>query len=260
MEFFTQVWAAAAKVPSNPPTDFLWKEQYKFGAGPECTTILCKPSGQALAWYTPAHWNARLRLAWQELEPEEEIQENIQPATLIDQRDQEEAKSQQEADGTELTLSEALSQAQVEPATSLMEDDPPILLKREKKTPVGLFPARSPWSQSTSSPTHSDYSLSRPLSMGNDGSSFCRDARSQSIRPDTAIGTSRYKKTNLLGKSSGPRAKSSTRPTRSTGPNLGGVMYLSPPSPFGSPLQRYYANTSYNIKLPSQASFTPTIL
>ena len=30
----------------QPPTDYVWKEQQKWGTGPECTTILCKPNGQ----------------------------------------------------------------------------------------------------------------------------------------------------------------------------------------------------------------------
>ena len=43
---FPQVWSASSLAQHNPPTDFLWKEQNKWGTGPECTTILCKPNGQ----------------------------------------------------------------------------------------------------------------------------------------------------------------------------------------------------------------------
>jgi len=39
----------------QPPSDYVWKEQLKWGTGPECTTILCKPNGQAIAWTTAAH-------------------------------------------------------------------------------------------------------------------------------------------------------------------------------------------------------------
>ena len=41
------VWSGTAD-PMNhqPPTDFVFKEQQKWGTGPECTTILCKPNGQ----------------------------------------------------------------------------------------------------------------------------------------------------------------------------------------------------------------------
>ncbi|XP_028397529.1 lamin-B2-like [Dendronephthya gigantea] len=48
------VWSAVSLVPHNPPSDFLWKDQHKWGTGPECTTILCKPNGQAVAWTTAA--------------------------------------------------------------------------------------------------------------------------------------------------------------------------------------------------------------
>ena len=41
-----QVWAASSNGKHEPPSDFLWSEQSKWGTGPECTTILCKPSGQ----------------------------------------------------------------------------------------------------------------------------------------------------------------------------------------------------------------------
>lgn len=30
----------------QPPTQFVWKEQERWGTGPECTTLLCKPNGQ----------------------------------------------------------------------------------------------------------------------------------------------------------------------------------------------------------------------
>ena len=41
------VWAGCND-PSvhSPPTDFLWTEKYRWGTGPEITTILCRPSGQ----------------------------------------------------------------------------------------------------------------------------------------------------------------------------------------------------------------------
>lgn len=49
------VWSSASLAKHNPPSDFLWKEQHKWGTGPECTTIFCKPSGQAMAWTTAAY-------------------------------------------------------------------------------------------------------------------------------------------------------------------------------------------------------------
>ncbi|XP_065070387.1 lamin-B1.S-like isoform X2 [Rhopilema esculentum] len=49
------VWSASSHAKHNPPSDFLWSEQAKWRSGPECTTILCKPSGQAVAWTTSAY-------------------------------------------------------------------------------------------------------------------------------------------------------------------------------------------------------------
>ena len=33
----------------------VWKEQLKWGTGPECTTVLSKPNGQAVSWTTGCH-------------------------------------------------------------------------------------------------------------------------------------------------------------------------------------------------------------
>ena len=45
------VWAGTADpIMHQPPTDFVFKEQLKWGTGPECTTILCKPNGQVRTW------------------------------------------------------------------------------------------------------------------------------------------------------------------------------------------------------------------
>jgi hypothetical protein len=43
---FSKVWAAASEGKHQPPSDFVWKEQVKFQSTPDCTTILCKPSGE----------------------------------------------------------------------------------------------------------------------------------------------------------------------------------------------------------------------
>ncbi|XP_009463397.1 PREDICTED: lamin tail domain-containing protein 1 [Nipponia nippon] len=53
------VWAADATVLHKPPSDFLWKDLERFRTSLDCATILCEPSGQAVAWYTPLYWNRR---------------------------------------------------------------------------------------------------------------------------------------------------------------------------------------------------------
>jgi len=51
------VWTECSGARHCPPTDYLWKEQLRWGTGPECVTILCRPSGQAVSWATaPNKW------------------------------------------------------------------------------------------------------------------------------------------------------------------------------------------------------------
>ncbi|ELU05588.1 hypothetical protein CAPTEDRAFT_107687 [Capitella teleta] len=41
------VWAGSNDpLLHQPPSDFIFKEQLKWGTGPECTSILCKPNNQ----------------------------------------------------------------------------------------------------------------------------------------------------------------------------------------------------------------------
>lgn len=49
------VWSRTDQVQEQPPFTFVWNEQEKFGTGPECTTILTKPNGQAISWTTGSH-------------------------------------------------------------------------------------------------------------------------------------------------------------------------------------------------------------
>lgn len=57
------IWAASCDndVFHEPPNNYIWDAQVKWGVGPEYTTILCKPNGQAIAWTNAAHrYNPRL--------------------------------------------------------------------------------------------------------------------------------------------------------------------------------------------------------
>ncbi|XP_053304699.1 lamin tail domain-containing protein 2 [Spea bombifrons] len=46
------VWASAAKVSHNPPTDLVWKGRVYFRSNPQCVTVLSRPNGQPVASYT----------------------------------------------------------------------------------------------------------------------------------------------------------------------------------------------------------------
>ena len=50
LESTMTIWSGSQDaIEHQPPKDWVWKEQHKWGTGPECTTILCKPNGQV-------HW------------------------------------------------------------------------------------------------------------------------------------------------------------------------------------------------------------
>ncbi|XP_032623165.1 lamin tail domain-containing protein 1 isoform X2 [Chelonoidis abingdonii] len=241
------VWTADAKVPHKPPSDFLWKEQVRFQTGPECTTILCEPNGQAVVWYTPIHCNRKQ--GWKEQEDDEYLKSS-KKSIIPSKMQREEWKKEPES-----VIIDTEQEGGVQGRT---EERGPVFIKREKKIPATLFPTQNSWCRSPASPTHPHFSLLRPLTMGNDGSSLCRQSRCQSAIPDPAPGTL-YAGTSR-GRNTATRSFNgkSRRLTRSAGPNLGGVMYIGSSAPTGSALQKYFLNSPYIFSLPTPTSFTPT--
>ncbi|TFK01798.1 transmembrane protein 81 [Platysternon megacephalum] len=228
------VWTADAEVPHKPPSDFLWKEQDRLKTGPECTTILCEPNGQAVAWYTPIHWNRKQ--GWKEQEDDEYLKSSKKPIIPTKmQRDEWEKEPESVIIDTE-------QEGAVQGRT---EESGPVFIKREKKIPATLFPTQNSWCRSPASPTHPHFSLLRPLTMGNDGSSLCRQSRCQSAKPDPAPGTLYAGTSRGRNTATGSFNGKSRRLTRSAGPNLGGVMYVGSPAPTGSALQKYFVNSPY---------------
>nr|XP_045366299.1 lamin tail domain-containing protein 1 isoform X3 [Camelus bactrianus] len=167
------VWSAASEAEHQPPSDFLWKEQNRFRTSPDCTTILCKPNGEAVAWYTPIHW----KQAWEKLETDIEFDRSSivsstfrrhmfhWPAapTTIEKQDQSKTGS---------------SKCQVEHVQAF--------LKREKEIPPTLFPNRSPWCHSPNVPAHPYCPLIDPHDTGMAGRSLDTQPRSQSAGPNPA--------------------------------------------------------------------------
>uniref|UniRef100_UPI00398F33A6 lamin tail domain-containing protein 1-like n=1 Tax=Pristiophorus japonicus TaxID=55135 RepID=UPI00398F33A6 len=157
------VWAAGAKVPHNPPKDFLWKECNKFGTGAECITILCKPNGQAIAWFTPAPGNSKLK---------DPCKDGKQFTTCDHQ-----------VSTNDCRVNLQLDKEKDQTTSNMCYFSPSVLSIKQK--PHFVHPSvRCPWGQSTAMTTHPDFSMLRTLSLGNDGSSLSRDSRSQSSRPD----------------------------------------------------------------------------
>ncbi|XP_060050525.1 lamin tail domain-containing protein 1 [Erinaceus europaeus] len=145
------VWAAASERRDNPPSDFLWKEQDKFCTSPNCATILCKPNGEAIAWYTPIHW----KQAWEKLETDIEFNRRsiVSPTT----------KKHMLPWPTAATTAFEDDQDHSKDNYSRHHSEPGhASLKREKGVPVMLFPSQSPWCRSPSVPAHPYCSLIDP--------------------------------------------------------------------------------------------------
>ncbi|XP_059880447.1 lamin tail domain-containing protein 1 [Delphinus delphis] len=168
------VWAAASEAKHQPPSDFLWKEQNRFRTSPNCTTILCKPNGEAVAWYTPIHW----KQAWEKLETDIECDRCslVSPtsrrhmfhwpaATTTTEEKQDQSKQD-------------ISKYQVERVQAS--------LTREKEIPPTLFPNRSPWCHSPHVSAHPYCSLIDPHNTYMTERSLDSQPRSQSAKPDLA--------------------------------------------------------------------------
>ncbi|XP_069619203.1 lamin tail domain-containing protein 1 isoform X2 [Ranitomeya imitator] len=240
------VWVSAAGFPHKPPTDFLWKEQNKFVTEPKCTTILCKPNGQAVAWFTPLREKTRKSLERCEIFRSEP---KIHSSEIINEPNEMEIEATNDRSRSPKSLHGYGKLEKV-----------PRLLRREKVPPVVLPATSSPWTQSTASPTHPDFNPGHLMSLGSDGSSLCPQSRSHTAKtaPSSDIQSAAQKNDKVPN--GYQRRKNFRGPIRSAGPNSRGVLYLGYSSPAGSTLQKYFANSSYNIRLASQVSLAPTIL
>ncbi|XP_066276663.1 prelamin-A/C-like isoform X2 [Branchiostoma lanceolatum] len=226
------VWAAvsASTARHNPPTDFLWKEQHKWGTGPECTTILCKANGQAIAWTTAAHRFAKSVPSYDSSDDEGE-------QNSTDQEKETQRFSSPFGDDTDRQNSRGHSGV-----TSREQPQVPFL-RREKESPPSLSPDKHPYGGHPGMATHPQYGDERALIMGNDNSSALRQSRTQNGRPDPVPGTL-YAGGARAG--SAPLRKyvpanaGTNRLTKSADP-----VHYGPPSPLTSPLQQRYAKSQY---------------
>ncbi|KAK7481494.1 hypothetical protein BaRGS_00027256 [Batillaria attramentaria] len=119
----------------NPPTDFVWKEQQKWGTGPECTTILCRANGQAVAWTTAAHRFTRDAFQDAASEPDEDITNRADEERQVDDA----------ADDESLT--------EINVNVNGARPDP-VYLRREKQPPPSLHPGKHPHGPTQSKVNH----------------------------------------------------------------------------------------------------------
>ncbi|XP_054844412.1 lamin tail domain-containing protein 1 [Eublepharis macularius] len=236
-----KVWSASSKMTHKPPIHFLWKNLDMFILGPQCTTILCDPSGQAVAWYTPIHRNRKPTL-----EGEDNLFNNLKQRSLPIHKPRGKWENR-----TCDTL-----QPTAPPSPAEKEKEPEFIIREEKTLPL-LYPVQSPWCRSPSSPTHPHYSLERYLFTGSDWSSTCRQTRSQSayLGPDPDVPCTGLSQGMKLAREN--CKGEGRRSTRSAGPNLGGVMSIGSATPISSALQKYFAHSSYHLRLLAHASPAP---
>ncbi|XP_045040197.2 lamin tail domain-containing protein 1 isoform X2 [Desmodus rotundus] len=161
------VWTAASRATHQPPSDFLWKEENNFSTSPDCTTILCKPNGEAIAWFTPIHW----KQAWEKLENDIEF-EGCSIASPASQRHMFHwPKATTTTQGKHDRSRKDILKCQIEPV--------PQFLKREKEVPPTLFPSHSPWCSSPNVPAHPYCPLIEPHNTSMAGCGFHRPRRPQ---------------------------------------------------------------------------------
>uniref|UniRef100_A0A8B9CVG4 LTD domain-containing protein n=1 Tax=Anser brachyrhynchus TaxID=132585 RepID=A0A8B9CVG4_9AVES len=218
-------------IQGQPVAEFCFPPETRMGANSTVT---------AVSWYTPLYWNGKQ--GWLTKEESGDF-ENVVVPTFSTAKQKEEWEEKQEFTVTDKEWKRADSEQTRKKGQSF--------IKREKKTFACLFPNQSAWCQSPDSPTHPHFSLVRPLTLGNDGSSLCRQSRCQSSRPDPVPGTlyagiSRRKDPSVP---SCERGQCRRRPTRSARPNFGGVMYVESLPLAGTALQKYFVTPSHSYML-----------
>lgn len=217
------VWAGSNDpILHQPPSDYVWKEQQKWGTGPECTTILCKPNGQAIAWTTAAHRFTKNAFE----EPSPASQQVVADDPLQDDPNIETDSL------TEMTV-------------NINEPKPDsVYLKREKQQPNVLTPQKHPHGTSPGKEIHPATSQPRPYTYGNDNSSVNRQSRSQTTRPDPVNGQPYAGSAQKMG--SAPLKRYTPTNIRGNGcivNKAAGTIRVGPASPFSSPLQQEYSNS-----------------
>ncbi|KAK3576197.1 hypothetical protein CHS0354_016020 [Potamilus streckersoni] len=226
----------------DPPGDFVWKEQQKWGTGPECTTILCKPNGQAIAWTTAAH----------------RFTKNAYEDTSMQVSSGADFEIREENTGA-LREEEVLTEVNV----NINEPKPEqVYLRREKQQPPSLSSQKHPHGSHPLTETHPHTGQPRPFTYGNDNSSVNRQSRVQTTRPDPIYGQPYAgASANRLG--SAPlrqmhsyNASGVIRGNGTLANKSAGTIRYGPPSPFLSPLQQEYSQALLNNKATSLVCFS----
>ncbi|XP_053383865.1 uncharacterized protein LOC123536790 [Mercenaria mercenaria] len=243
------IWSGSQDpIEHQPPKDFVWREQQKWGTGPECTTILCKPNGQAIAWMTAAHRFTK-NLYEDSLTGSPTEQAPI-PDTGVPMTSQDEIL-------TEMNVN--LNEPKPEPVYLAMLM---LLIFREKQSPPSLNAQKHPHGTSPGKDTHPHIGQPRPFTYGNDNSSVNRQSRVQSTRPDPIPGQP-YAGGSATRIGSAPLRKYKSTASTGTIRGSGGIanrsepgMTSEPPNPFQTPHRRFEKGME-QIQSQHHVSFNP---
>ncbi|XP_074661940.1 lamin-A-like isoform X2 [Tubulanus polymorphus] len=211
----------------EPPTDFVFKEQQKWGTGPECTTILCKPNGQAVAWTTAAHRFTK-----------DAFDLKSSSSQVADDDDDNNETDFEKIENTGEILTEY-------PQPKIHES---VYLRREKMEPPLLTSQKHPHGLDPLADCHPRSGQQRPLVNGNDNSSVNRQTRSQSTRPDPVYGQP-YSGASAQRMGSSPLRRyittdSTIRGSGHLANRAAGEIRYGPPSPHLSPIQQELSRVS----------------
>ncbi|NP_001404737.1 lamin tail domain-containing protein 1 isoform X3 [Mus musculus] len=172
------VWAAASEAKPQPPTDFVWEEQSKFRSSPDCTTILCKPNGEAIAWYTPIHW----KQAWEKLETDIEFE---RCSVVV-------PSMRNHMFGWITASVSSTNEEKEEPIQKTPSQVYPVLY-REKEIPPTVLPNKSPWCRNPNTSPHPYSSLIDSHDSDISESSLDTQLKPQPTKPKPDPGTKKKK-------------------------------------------------------------------
>ncbi|KAK0068347.1 lamin-B2-like isoform X1 [Biomphalaria pfeifferi] len=215
----------------NPPHEFYWKELYRWGKGPECTTLLCRPNGQAVAWSTAAHRVTR--------------EAYIESSKDGKKSDDKSFSSKDEK------LCENLTK--IKTNIDILKSEP-IFLRREKQQPPSLSAAKHPHGHTPDACIHPHSNLPSTFRSGNDADTNSLQLRPQTCHSEPSNGKSTWGTPQRMG--SAPLRK--MEGNQDIKNKMVGSLRLTPPKHYLSPLQEQlidetsnYARASYLIPIKS---------
>ncbi|KAI8780563.1 lamin-B2 isoform X1, partial [Biomphalaria glabrata] len=210
----------------NPPHEFYWKELYRWGTGPECTTLLCHPNGQAVAWSTATH-------------------RVTQDAYIESSKDGKKLADDKSFSSKDEKLCENLTE--IKTNIDILKSEP-IFLRREKQQPPSLSAAKHPHGHTPDACIHPHSNLPSTFRNGNDADTNSLQLRPQTCHSEPSNGKSTWGTPQRMG----------SAPLRKMGGNqdIKNKMLTDVTSPFMKPHFRFLSGL-VQINSQHQLDFLP---